>query len=481
MNKRRLFVLVLLLILFKISSEGEVISWKVPEGFDSGKYYSVKVNGIKIPVLDISVASWASFDFTGKATVEVTTAFDVRWVDIRPQINGIRPEYTSDSSFRFTIDRPMNLSLELNGRIRQQPLFLFAGEPEKNKPLKGDKDVIWFDGGRIYKNVALELKDNQTVYIEGGAVVQGYIYAEGKKNIKICGRGILDGTFVRETAGNNHRFISFRDCDKISVEGITLHNGTTWQVAMYNCTRSVISGIRIVSESGGDDGMDIFRCRNILVEKVFAHTKDDCIAIKSGGKYPGSLSTDSILVKNCVFWNSLWGNAVEVGFELYSDEVKNIRFENIDIIHVEDGAAMSIHNAGPAHVHDVVFDNIRVEYADQKLFDVAVFYSEWAPDGSHDSVFREKYYMQGAWDGVFRIPPGTESYHRQFRGRISNIAFKNIQVTGGPLPFSVFQGFDNEKNVSGITIENLTFMGKRLTNTDDAKIRLQNTYNFIIR
>jgi len=69
----------------------------------------------------------------------------------------------------------------------------------------------------------------------------------------------------------------------------------------------------------------------------------------------------------------------------------------------------------------------------------------------------------------------------QFRGRISNITFKNISVIGGPLPFSVFHGFDSEKNVSGVIVENLTFMGKRVTNIEDAKIRLQNTHNFVIR
>jgi len=182
-----------------------------------------------------------------------------------------------------------------------------------------------------------------------------------------------------------------------------------------------------------------------------------------------------------VFWNSIWGNAIEIGFELYSAEVKNIRFENIDIIHVEDGAAISIHNAGQAHVHDVVFENIRVEDADQKLFDVAIFFSQWGPDGIRDPEFITKYYLHGAWDGVQKTPAGKESYHSQFRGKVSNIMFKDIQVVGGLLPFSVFHGFDKEKNVSGVTIENLTYMGKKLTDTESAKIRQQNNVNLTIK
>jgi hypothetical protein len=407
--------------------------------------------------------------------------YDVRWVDIRPLRWGWKPEYTGDNSFIFTMKEPANISLELNGRIRQQPLFIFAGKPETGQPSKSDKNVVWFEKGKLYKDVKLELQDNQTVYLEGGAIVQGYIFAKGKKNIKICGRGILDGSFNKTDPSCNNRFIDLRDCENVSIEGITLHNGTTWQVALFHCNKCSIKDIRIVSESGSDDGMDIFRCTNVVVDGVFAHTKDDCIAIKSGGNYPAEYATDQILVKNCVFWNSIWGNAIEIGFELYSNDVKNIRFENIDVIHVEDGATMSIHNAGQAHVHDVVFDNIRVEDSRQKLFDVAIFYSQWGPDGNLDPEFTKKYYLFGAWDGVQRIPEGTEEYHQKFRGTVNNIVFKNIQVVGGLMPFSVFHGFNSEKNVSGITIENLTYMGKKLTDIESAKIRQQNTQNLTIK
>lgn len=467
--------------LFCYHSFAQVTTWQPPPGFASDQYYQVKVNGITIPVFDTPIASYAIFDFNGEVNIEVNTMFDVRWVDIRPLRTNIKPNYTSNNSFSFKLLQPEKISLELNGRIRKQPLFIFAGKPETEKPAKFDKNVIWFEAGKLYKDVKLELQDNQTVYIEGGAVVQGYIFAKEKKNIKILGRGILDGSLNKSDPTCKNRFINLRDCENIAIEGITLHNGTTWQVALFHSNKANIKDIRIVSESGGDDGMDIFRCTNVVVDGVFAHTKDDCVAIKSGGSYPSEDPTDNILVKNCVFWNSIWGNAIEIGFELYSAEVKNIRFENIDILHVEDGAAMSIHNAGQAHVHNVVFENIRVEDARQKLFDVAIFYSQWGPDGNRDPEFNKKYYLHGAWDGVQNIPEGTENYHRPFRGTVSNILFKDIQVVGGLLPFSVFHGFDKEKNVSGITIENLTYIGKKLIDTENAKIRQQNTFGLIIK
>ncbi len=194
MRKNKLLVFFFLLYLTFSATSGQVITWQGPPGFASAKYYTIKVNGQTVPVYDTPAASWAAFDFTGKVTIEINTMFDVRWVDIRPLRTGLKSEYLTDNSFRFTLEKPENLSLELNGRIRQQPLFIFAGEPEKDKPSRTDKNVTWFEGGKLYKDVALELTDNQTVYIEGGAVVQGYIWAKGKKNIIICGRGILDGT-----------------------------------------------------------------------------------------------------------------------------------------------------------------------------------------------------------------------------------------------------------------------------------------------
>jgi hypothetical protein len=49
------------------------------------------------------------------------------------------------------------------------------------------------------------------------------------------------------------------------------------------------------------------------------------------------------------------------------------------------------------------------------------------------------------------------------------------------LPFSVFHGFDAKKNVSGITIKNLTYMGIILDSARETKIRQQNTINQIIK
>lgn len=59
----------------------------------------------------------------------------------------------------------------------------------------------------------------------------------------------------------------------------------------------------------------------------------------------------------------VWGNNLEIGFELRSDTVSNIVFKDIDVIHCEGGAVFSIHNTDFAVVDQVVLEDIRIEDA----------------------------------------------------------------------------------------------------------------------
>ncbi|MBC8045648.1 MAG: hypothetical protein H7Y00_02530 [Fimbriimonadaceae bacterium] len=161
--------------------------------------------------------------------------------------------------------------------------------------------------------------------------------------------------------------------------------------------------------------------------------------------------------------------------------MKNIVFRDIDIIHVQDGAAMSIHNAGTSTVSNILFDNIRVEDANQKLIDLAIFRSRYSEDGTEDEREWRKLYLNGAWDGVLMIPPGQSEFHAKFRGHIINIVFRNIQVVDGPFPYSLFYGFDTNHLVENVRIENLTLRGKKISSLQKAKIYLENTKSVIVQ
>jgi hypothetical protein len=178
---------------------------------------------------------------------------------------------------------------------------------------------------------------------------------------------------------------------------------------------------------------------------------------------------DDVTVEKCVFWNAAWGNGVEIGFELQSAEVKNITFRDCDIIHVESGAVFSIHNSDRATVSNVLYDNIRVEDADHKLVDLAIFRSRYCTDGSSDPEYIEKNYLHGAWDGVLKVPLDQREYHAQFRGKIENIRFNNIHIYG-MLPFSILSGYDENHRVSNVTFSNIYLNGQKVSSLESLKI-----------
>lgn len=63
LSQRVKFIFILFLSL-PVFIQGQVTTWQPPQGFSSDEYYSVKVNGVNVPVYDTPIASYALFDFT---------------------------------------------------------------------------------------------------------------------------------------------------------------------------------------------------------------------------------------------------------------------------------------------------------------------------------------------------------------------------------------------------------------------------------
>jgi len=494
--------------------------------FTPSSEFKVMVDGKNVLVYSSPIpVAFCSFVMDKPVEIAIKSLTrDVKWVDVRPLSAGIIPLINSDSTITFRINKTGQYSIELNG-IFKIPLFLFANAPEINKPDRSDKNVLYFEAGKIHYPGTINLKDNQQVYIEGGAVVVGNIRARNVSHIKIRGLGILDGSYsrhfmdslaaanetkgtvgepVKKVGGGINGLISLSECNDIHIEGITVYNSKTWDVVPALCNNVDINNIKIVSDNGGDDGIDIVSTKNVIVRNSFIRTKDDCIAIKSFakpqppvGQAPsgqarteqqayGQLAAgpfygvDSVTVKNCVFWNALWGNGIEIGFEL-SGDVSIVSFIDNDVIHVEGGAAFSIHNARRGIVSKILVDNLRVEYADHKLFDLAIFRSVYSEDGTSDEEEINRLYLNGVWDNVLKVTEEEKESHKNFRGYIRDIILKNVSVTDGPFPFSVFYGSDKNHLVENITIENLTVHGRRIKEIADAKLHLENTKNINIK
>ena len=370
--------------------------------------------------------------------VKVTFLSPVYNFDIRPKSRNVKGELHRNQ-VHFSLDRPENLSIEINKNLKR-PLFLFANPLETDVPEKADKQVIFFEAGKIHSPGEVLIKSNQRVYIEGGAIVRGHFMTDQGKNIKITGRGILDNS--RYLKGS-HRPIEINQCENVLIDGIILTESRHWSCASHGSKNIIYNNLKIVSDNDWDDGIDIVGSQHVLVSNCFIRTKDDCIAVKSGVNYFTKFSSgfvvDDVVVQNSVMWNGVWGNAIEIGFETRSDTIKNVTFRNCDLIHTEGPeGTFTIHNGDRAVVSNVLYEDIRVEDSRGWLIDFKILFSRYSKD--------------------------------QQRGKIEDVKFKNISVEGEIFPYSQILGFDETHRISGVSIENMVIHG----------IKVNSTYNGMI-
>ncbi len=433
------FLLSLLIILLAFSSQAtKLITYDAPKDAESAPEFEVTVNGQNIFVYNTRPAAFAYFSFEGKVEITITFLSTVNSFDIRPKNRKIEGDLYRNQ-IRFSLDKPENLSIEINKNLKR-PLFIFANPIETDIPNKNDKNVIFFEAGKIHYPGEVIIKSGQTVYIEGGAMVRGHFMTDKAKNIKILGRGILDNS--RYLKGE-HRPIEINQCENVLIDGIILAESRHWSCAATASNNVTYNNFKIVSDNDWDDGIDVVGSQHVLVNNCFIRTKDDCIAIKAGvnyfTKFNSSFNVDDVVVQNSVLWNGVWGNALEIGFETRTDTIKNVTFKNCDIIHAEGPeGTFTIHNGDKAVVKNVLYEDIRVEDSKGWLIDFKILESQYSKDKS--------------------------------RGKIENIYFKNITVEGDNFPYSQFLGFDESYRIKGVTLENFVIHG----------IKINSTYNGMI-
>lgn len=141
----RLYCLLLCCVLQAAAcgAAAQPILYPAPAGLSASADYRVFVNGKEAFVYASPIpAAYCSFGINGPVGILIKAARDIKWADIRPLKAGIRPLF-KDSTIHFRLNAPAQLSVELNGSSKL-PLFIFANAPEKNKPSRNNKNVLFF-------------------------------------------------------------------------------------------------------------------------------------------------------------------------------------------------------------------------------------------------------------------------------------------------------------------------------------------------
>lgn len=461
-----------------------LIRYDFPPEFPTSKEYRVTVDGQPVTALQTERGAILSFGMTGPVEVRVNLPRKPGEIVIRPLSAGITA-VPDGAGFRFSLPRPMNLSVEIDGNL-ENPLLVFAN-PQIDAPDRSDPKVKFFAAGRIHEAGEILLGEGETLYLEGGAVVRGVVRARQASDVSIRGAGILDsGSRTHKT-----NKLVLRECRDAVIENIILLDPLGWTMHLSACERVRVSNTRVIGWRANSDGLDIEYSKNIRVDGCFWRTADDCIAIKAiyppgvknvpfeeminpetlGGHPDQRVAGDSmgdIEIRNCVLWNERGGQGFEIGFELRIDHIRNIVFRDSDIIHVN-GGAFSIHNGDRAMIENFTVENVRIENPDRFIdFHVGLsIYSDDCPPPYRRSNpkrlpppdgFRPER-ANNPWQWYVPAEADTATYEAN-RGLIRNVTLRHIQMHQPPKRGSILYGYSGKRGISDVLIEGLTIAGQ---------------------
>lgn len=418
---------------------------------------------------------------------EITPTKPSNNVVIRPISLGIEPEINENGVISFTLEKNAYFTVEPYGR--NNALHIFADSLSNYNIDKSDKNVIYFGEGEHDEGI-INLKSNQTLYIDEGAVVYACIRAIDAENIKILGRGILDNSKNKEkilfeynaennaSAVNNavrEHTVQLEYCTNVEIDGITLRDSLVYNIRPVGCKNLNISNVKIIGNwRYNSDGIDMHNCEDVIIDNCFIRTFDDSICVKgfdcyyeddvekavNEAMYRNGKAYDvfkNVVIKNCTIWND-WGKSLEIGAETRAEEICNVIFEDCNVIHVT-GSPLDCYNIDYADVHDIVYRRINVEYDDIIM----------KPLGqTNDS---EKYVNKNINHSPYLISIITD-YHFEYsaggtrRGKCRNFHFEDIHLYGKHSPKFQFQGYDQDHKTKDITIKNVFWNDKLIEKID---------------
>ncbi len=405
--------------------------------------------GYQRPLDQTEPAGFAYWDMSGPVRIDIRSQRPVESVAIRPHSLGISPA-VQGNRISFQLQRPRPVVVLVNGS--HGALHLFPNPPETAPPHPGTPGVHYFGPGVHHPGI-VTLADNESVYLAPGAVVYGSIHAKpGSAHLRIFGRGILDqAPFPRGKAGGAVRL---NDCRDVRIEGVIMRDPDVWCCSLFGCRDVTIRNVKLIGLwRYNADGIDVCNSSNVRVQDCFVRSFDDSIVLK-GLKWRGGYDARpvrNITVTGCTLWCD-WGRALEIGAETCAPEFADIRFRDCDVVHTTH-IALDIQHGDRARIHDVRYENIRVEMDGQEL--PPQFQKK---KGEHyTEAARRKHYLPKL--AVIVIRGNFYSKDRE-RGIVRNVLYRNISVRAPAMPASSLDGWDAEHTVEGVCFEHVLLNGR---------------------
>lgn len=436
---------------------------RFPGALERSDVFQVTANGVPLDVLRHAAADYASFECAAPVRIEITLPAAPGKVFVRPLRLGIQTAIEG-RRLSFTVAGPQYLQVEIAGL----PLLYLYAMPFAPEAPSGPH-VKRFAGGKIHEVGLLTLKSGEVCWIEAGAVVRGSIRVECASGVLIGGYGVLDGGLWVERGEARRKAIVFEFCSDCRVENLLMLSPSSWMIVFGGCSDMAVHGVREIADNPGSDGVDIVGSRRIRITGCMLHNGDDNIAIKAIYRNPGqgdrpevsgrenddwNGTVEDVTVAHCSFYNIHGGSAMEIGYETSTDHIRNIRFEDIDVLAVHNfGSVFGIHTGDRALVENITWEDIRVEHHYDKLVDFRVLWSRWNRDAE--------------------------------RGSVRNVVLRNIRVVQIPpnvgYTLSVIAGYDAAHPISDVLFDDFELGGRHVANADQLDLVTRHAHNLSFR
>jgi hypothetical protein len=383
-------------------------------------------------------ASFVYFDTDGPVEMSVTynagtlTSERIRGLNttITPTING--------NTMTFSISGPMKLSVEVNGDINRN-LMVFANPLEVNPPSPTDPNVIYLGPGLYQQNYTVP--SGKTLYIAGGAVIQGSVDLSNSTNAKVIGRGVLDRpSYVGIFADYSNQVT----IDGIIVNDYGYGNNGGYSINLGNATNATVNNYKAFGLNKWGDGIDCFACNNVTINDVYIRSHDDSIAIYNDRGFGGKVfygDSKNITVTNSILQPDL-ARPINIGNHGFpwapggGHTIENLSFSNLDLWIHNQGHRIQFISGDGNIIQNVNFSDIRV----------------------NDTV-----------EGRFLMMNVKTHDYSPGRG-INNVYFKNVSYTGSNTSGNPITGYDATRRIQNVTFENLIVNGTLITNAAQGNI-----------
>lgn len=368
--------------------------------------------------------------------VEIKSSMEFEKVIVRPLSREIMP-HADGKKIYFSIEQYGQYTVEIDGEHHALHLFY---DPLRDFAEYG-KATYSFGPGEHYPGL-IRVKSGDRIYIDKDAVVYGSIFGVEVSDVKIFGHGVLnagwevrcekhgdigwdDETHFEPEAVHTYGGIRFYRSESILVDGITVCDPASYAVSFFDSSNINIKKVKVVGLwKYNNDGIDFINCENVRVKGCFVRSFDDSLCLKGFTAF-SNRNTENVIVEECVFWCG-WGKTCEIGLASACREIKNVVFRNCDLIH-NCHNCISISNGQWAHVHDVCYENINVEYSADNQVSVYQQSDEQIYEPGDKVQMPNLIYISDSrrnWQG--------HKSEDDPRCRITDVKFKNIRVTMDP-------------------------------------------------